>query len=121
MSGEIIAKTNRQIGDCERVVLTASGRDVKKEREKDVREDLHDVRSDVGEADYWESGLVPHCVSHISLPHHSLAIARNFYLTAAMNDTLETKVILVFRNNQIKRHLLYRYDRSINRRQFYEK
>lgn len=102
MSGVIIAKTNLRVESCERNASTASGRGEKKEREKDVREDLHDVHS--RGADYWESGLVPHCISHISLPHQSPVVARNFHLTATTSDALESKVarILHFRDNQSK-------------------
>lgn len=42
--------------------------------------DLRDIHG--READYWEEGLVPHCISRISLPHdiyHLVAASKTFF------------------------------------------
>lgn len=57
-----------------------SGRRRRKRRRRveTSERDLRDVHG--RKDDYWEEGLVPHCVSRISLPHNIyLAVAPNFF------------------------------------------
>lgn len=85
---EIIAKINLQADRTALREWRRRGRRRRSRRRRRMETSERDLRDIHGrEADYWEEGLVPHCVSRISLLHdiYRLGTAPNFFRLTATN------------------------------------